>query len=146
MTARDERALALFELVKACPDGVTVDEIADHLDVPYKEANDVIRHLRRHLGRLDSIWLIATPQGKGERWLYSLSGISMLDAADPDGRWIANRVRDAETRIEIMLSMMDAAVRGTNGRTVEGRKSRVMQRAFTRLREDFAEIDGRLFS
>lgn len=145
MSIRDARALALFELAKARPAGVTIDQIARHLGVPYQEANHVVRHLRRHLGKLDSIWLVATPQGKGERWLYSLSGVAMLDAADPDGRWITNRVRDAETRIEIMLSMMDAAVRGTNGRTVEGRKARVMQRAFTRLREDFAEIDGRLF-
>lgn len=124
-----------FDYAVSTPDGFTIDDLAAVLGVKYPVAVRVIRRLRNTLAD-DTINLIATPTGKGERWLYSLVG--NLDEAKP---WTRNRLRDAERRLETVNSIVGSVVTGSDGRTRDGKRARVMQKAVSRLIEDLGDID-----
>ncbi len=124
----------LFDYLADRPDGATMDEIAAVLDVTHRKAKRVVRELRLFLGG-DSINLTADPQGSGEPWLYRLVG-----DVDNARAWVANQWRHAESRLETMIAFTESLLNATDGRSLEGRKARVLNRHLVRAKEDLTEI------
>ena len=129
--AREQRRDDLWDLLVAAPLGVTIEDMMGVYGWSHHHCNVAISDLRRHLGDHDTVNLTCEPQGMGERWLYRLVG--KLDETDV---WMGTRIRDSETRLRTMQSMMTSIVTATNGRTTEGRKARTMERALRHLVED----------
>jgi len=130
----DEHLSALFDLLMD-RDSVTIDEIAAYLAVTKTRADVVVRDFRLLFGDDDTINLVATPSGQRERWDYSLQGT--LEGAEP---WALNRIADAESRLDTMAAVLASIERGIDGRTLAGRKARILRRAITRAREDLADL------
>jgi len=135
MSAREERRDSLFDLLVAMPEGVTVNEIGATLSIPLWRVNEVIRDLRLLLGDTDDINLVCTPQGQQERWNYALVG--NLDGAR---EWTANRVGDTASRIRTMQAVMRSVVSASDGRTLDGKRARVIERSLRRLIEDLDDL------
>lgn len=125
MSRRSEKIDALFDFVIDHPEGVTVSQMRAALGM--REIKGVIRGLRLVLASEDRN-LTATPAGPNQEWLYTIDAQSEA--------WAANRVGDAESRLETMTAMMQSVVRATDGRTMVGRKSRKMEVTFRHLQED----------
>lgn len=135
--ARILRRDALYDLLVANPTGITVDDMMDLLDVSYETARKTIRDLRRFLGDDDEINVPCTPNGMNERWLYTLEA-----TLENSQEWISNRLGDAESRLETMAAMTASLVRSTDGRSIEGKKARILDRAFRRAAEDLADLNA----
>lgn len=134
--ARDARRDELFDLAVASSDGFTVDDVIARYGWRHDQVNEAVRDLRRFLGDVgDTINLPCDPQGKGERWVYRLVG-----DLDSVRAWAANRVIDAESRVRTMEAVLSSMVAATDGRTIAGRKARIMQRALHRLVEDLDDL------
>jgi len=130
-TRREMRRDDLFLLAVAEPNGITVDDMMQHLGCNHRDVNQAIRDLRAFLGDTDDLNFPCDPQGQGERWLYRLVG-----NYDDVRAWAANRVGDAESRLRTMQAMLASIVRATDGRTVAGRRARIMETALRHLVED----------
>lgn len=133
--ARKQRRDDLWDHLVSEPAGITVDDMIATHGWSHHQANVAIHDLRAFLGDTDTVNLVCEPQGGGERWLYQLVG-----SLDGVRGWVANRVGDTETRLRTMESMMHSIVQGTSGRTTEGRKARLMDKALTRLVEDLDDL------
>jgi hypothetical protein len=136
-TVTDEQLTALFDLLMDSPEGVTIDEIALHVGVVKRHADDVVHEFRLLFGNDDTVNLPADPNGRGERWLYTLSG-----TMEHSERWALNRIADAETRLETLHAVLASAERAVDGRSLAGRKVRILRRAVQRAREDLADLTG----
>lgn len=132
---REVRRDALFDLLAGTPDGLTVDDMGAALDCSHRQVRTSIHDLRLFLGDSDTINLPCEPQGSGERWMYRLVG-------DLDGtrRWMTNRLGDVDSRIRTMRGLAASIVNGTDGRTYDGRRSRLIERALRRLVEDLDDL------
>lgn len=130
----DEKIQILWDYALAHPDGFTRYDIADDLGWTNTDLSHIARHLRMFFAD-DEITLTATPQGKGAAWLYQLVG-NVEDAAP----WSRNRLMDAETRLQTMHAVAQSLVNATDGRTMEGRRARIMEKALRRLNEDLIDL------
>lgn len=135
MSTRTERVGALFDLLAGEPDGLTVTDMRCALGCGVTATEQAIRDLRLTLGDSDSINVVCDPQGQGEEWRYRLVG-------DLDGnrRWIANRLGDTESRLRTMRAVATSLVAATDGRTLDGRRARLIDKALRRLVEDLEEV------
>lgn len=133
--ARDLRRDELFDDLVANPAGLTVDDMMAMHGWTHGQTNTAIRDLRRYLGDIDDLNLPCEPQSKGERWVYRLVG-----RLDDVRSWIDNRITDADSRLRTMQAVMHSIVAATSGRTVEGRRARVMEKALRRLVEDLDDL------
>lgn len=133
-TQLDEKAGVLFDYAVDHRDGFTYEQVATVLGWDYATFMDVVRRLRLILGDEEHT-LLCTPQGSGERWLYRLTD-------DPDVHliWSRFRLRTVETSLETAEHAAQSITNATDGRTVDGRKARIILRSVHRLREDLAEI------
>lgn len=85
--------------------------------------------------------MIAEPNGFRQPWLYRLiDGGQIVDGEAT--RWVDNRTGDIDRRLVTFLSVLATAVRSTNGRTVKGRKARVLQLHMNRALEDIRLVDS----
>jgi len=132
--ARDLRRDELFDELVANPTGLTVDDMMGW-GWNHRDCNTAIHDLRAHLGVTDTVNLVCEPQGGGERWLYRLVGT----LSDVRG-WTSNRIGDTESRLRTMQSVLGSIVSATNGRTLTGRKARLMERSVRRLVEDLDDL------
>lgn len=132
----DEKIQTLWDYAVAHPDGFDRYEIEADIGWTNRDLSYVARHLRNFLAD-DEINLIATPQGKGEAWRYQLVG-NIEDA----GPWSRNRLLDTETRLKTMHAVSKSLVQATDGRTADGRKARIMEKALRRLKEDLDDLGG----
>lgn len=138
MTARDDRRDLLFDMLVASPKGTDYDEIIATFGWWYPDAVRAVHDLRLVLSDTgDDITVTLTPQGKGERWLIRLEGT--VDGARP---WVTNRILDSESRMATMHAVLRPLVQATDGRTMEGRKVRRMERGLRHLIEDLGDIGG----
>lgn len=135
MSVRIDRVNVLFDLLAASPEGLTMGDIALGLGCGRRLADKAVHDLRIVLGDSDTINVPSDPQGRGEPWLYFLKG-------DIDGnrRWITNRLGDTESRLRTMRALAASLVSGSDGRTVDGRRARLIERALRRLIEDLDDL------
>ena len=99
------------------------------------EVYQVVRELRLFLADFPSFTVCATPQPDGEPWRYSLA--TNMDQAAP---WVENRLGDTESRLETIEAVTRSLVGITDGRSTEGKKSRLIHKVIERLVEDLAEL------
>lgn len=132
----DEKIQILWDYAVSHPDGFTRYDVEQDLEWSNTDLSYAARHLRNFLAD-DEINLVATPQGKGQAWLYSLTG-----NVDDAGPWNRNRLLDTETRLTTMHSVSYSLVHSTDGRTLDGRRARVMEKALRRLKEDLDDLSG----
>lgn len=130
----DDLAEALYDYAVSQPEGFTnVDFMAEH-NVTLDEFNRAVNKLRSILAT-DTITLICDPGDARSPWIYRLVG--QVDEGSP---WVQNRLRDAESRFTTMSHVAATLVNATDGRSLDGRRARLMQKALTRLKEDLDEI------
>lgn len=131
---RDIQVEQLFDYAVNHTNGFTYVDVERDLGWDRPHFFDVARALRRVFSG-DSINLVCSPQAKGDPWLYELVG--QVGAAEP---WVANRLRDMKTRLVTMASVASTLENATDGRTLQGREARKINRALTRLVEDLDDI------
>lgn len=131
----------LFDFAVSQPDGFTRGEVREQFSCSSREFDSVVRGLRQILGDDDNIFLVCDPQRRGG-WLYKLVG-------DTDGSraWAVWMLSHSESRLETELSQARTLVKATDGRSIEGRRARMIERSLRHLREELLAIDedGRLF-
>jgi len=134
MTRRVDDAGTLFSYAASKPEGFTRYDVQEELGWRSQRFRKAVRELRT-IFATDEINLICDPQGQGEAWMYQLVGT--FEGASP---WVTNRADDMETRLVTMLSVATSLVNASDGRTVEGRRARILQRHFQRAIEDLADL------
>lgn len=134
MAADNTLVEALFDFAVARPDGFTNAEFMDQYEIALKTFNQTANKLRAVLAD-DTINLVCDPAGSGAKWNYRLVG-----SVEDGSPWVQNRLRDAESRFNTISSVVRSLVNATDGRSVDGRKARVMDKAMRRLVEDLNEI------
>jgi hypothetical protein len=128
----EELAVRLFDELVARPDGMTMPEIMELLEVPRREtASKVITTLRLNLGEGDSI---AVPVFiEGNRHVYKLTGIW-----DEAHKWLSKRARYKAKTIKTDVASLRALVQSTDGRSKDGKVVRSLTTSIQRLDEDLA--------
>jgi hypothetical protein len=134
-SVRERRRDDLWDDLTANPAGLTVEDMMSLRSWTHNQANKAIHDLRVWLGEYDNINLPCDPQGQGDRWVYRLTG-----SLDDVEAWSANRVKDADTRLRTMQSMLASIVAATSGRTPDGRRARLMEKQLKRLVEDLDDL------
>jgi hypothetical protein len=135
MSARDDRAAELFDFAAGHRKGFTYNNIAAKFGWDYGTFLGAVRRLRRILGGSSDGTLVCTPQARGERWRYELTGDWQKAAP-----WAHNRIGDVEARLESIDYVVTTVSRIIDGRSVDGRKARLIRKVVGRLREDLGEI------
>lgn len=130
----DDEAGLLYDFAVDHPRGFIYEDAKDKFGWHYSRFIKVVRHLRQILSA-DEITLTATPQGQHERWLYMLVGT--YDAARP---WATNRVGDLETRLDTIHGVANTLTNATDGRSVEGKKARLIERTIRHLMENLNDL------
>jgi hypothetical protein len=126
----------LFDYAVEHPGGFTYRDIKDDLGWQRSYFFKISRKLRLMLGNDDQLNLVCETQGMNQPWLYRLVG-----NVDGARNWVGSRLRDAETRITTIRAVCASLVTATDGRTADGRRSRIMNKGLTRILEDLAELD-----
>jgi hypothetical protein len=134
MSRRIERMEKLFDLAAFNADGFTIDDAAAALGCSTQQVRTAVSDLRSFLAD-DSINLVCEPGRHLEQWIYRLVG----NFDDARG-WTANRIGDAEARLLTLKAVATSVMAGTDGRTLEGKRAKVMVKALGRLVEDLGEI------
>jgi hypothetical protein len=125
-----ERVGLLFDFASSQPEGFDKRDAAEALGIDIAAVPDVIHNLRLELASGD-INLVAEPNGRGNLWTYRLVG------STEDARiWQTNRIGDMESRLAIQQAVAHSMSVGTDSRTREGKKARLIDKALTRLLED----------
>ena len=128
----------LFDLLADNPDGLTITQIGAEFDLNKDYMRDVVRTLRLTLGEMDTINLVADNPGDGiSEWAYRLVG-----TYDEARAYIQNRVTDLISRVTTQRAIAASLVRGSDGRTIEGKKAALVHRHLGRLLEDIDTIDA----
>ena len=131
---REARRDALFTLAVDSPEGVTVADMMAALEATHAQVKVAIRDLRLFLGEFDECNFPCDPSDQGQ-WVYRLVG-----TYDDARQWMANRLGDGEARLRTMNAMMASMVAGSDGRTIEGRKARVIETGLRHLVEDLDNL------
>lgn len=131
---RREAANNLFDFLADTMDRwVTRQEVADHLNMSPRSIDRVVRDVRILLGATDSITVAARTNPGG----YKLVG-TYEDARE----WVTGRLSDAEVRLESIRYSMQALVTGTDGRTMDGKKARLIEMTTRHLVEQLQAMDA----
>lgn len=136
MGRREDRRDRLFDLLMDEPDGITIPHMMAELVASYSQVRNAIRDLRVFLGTMDQINLVCEPTTFRDRWEYRLVG-----NADDARFWQANRLNDAEGRLETIRSVAQSVARGTPANTPVGRRARRMYRSLDYLMAELADIE-----
>jgi hypothetical protein len=138
MPATVAQAGLLFDFAADKPDGFLATEACDEFGWSIHQFYRAARVLRKILAT-DSINLVCVQQGWGEPKRYHLVGT--LEKA---GSWVSHRMRGVESQLETVLAVSTSLVNASDGRTIEGKKARLISRHVGRLVEDIGELDGRM--
>lgn len=137
MSVTVTRAGLLFDYAAVHPEFYATDVCEEH-GWSSGQFGKAARALRLILAT-DSINLICLQQGFGKPKLYSLVGT--LEKAGP---WVHERMRGIESQLETVLAVSSSLVNSSDGRTVSGKKARLVARHVGRLIEDLGELDGQI--
>lgn len=132
------RAGDLFDYAVACPNGFEARQACRELNLNYHQFGRAVRALRKILAD-DDINLICKGQGFGQPSRFELVG-DLLRA----GPWVSGRLRSLESQLETVLNVSTSLMNGSDGRTIEGKKARLINRHVGRLVEDLGDLDGQL--
>jgi hypothetical protein len=134
---RQERVVLLFDFLVAHPERVTMKQIMAHTRWAKSVTKQAIRDLRLSMGDQDTINLVCDPdpsQPRGQ-YLYGLVG-----TVEKSRAWQTTRLLDTESRIETQLAVASSISAGTDGRSRDGKRARLIKKALGRLLEDLREL------
>jgi len=80
---RDDIAGMIYDVLADTPDGLTIYDIAEEIDLPVYSCRNAMRNARLALAEgQDTLFVVAEPQGPREPWLYRLvDGKTLVDTA-----------------------------------------------------------------
>ncbi len=133
--SRIEKVNLVFDLL--VEGAKTGGQLAEELDVTTSTIIRVVHDLRLILGGDDTIVVVSRPQGQHEPHLYELVG-NYQDSVE----WRHGRISNLEARLRIDEYSMRAIARGSDKRTVDGKKADKIQRTLKYLREELADLDA----
>lgn len=126
----EELATTLFEELVSEPDGLTMEQIIERLELNDRfTASKVISTLRIALGDGDTITVPVIR--KGMTFTYRLSG-----SLDQCQNWLMTRARYMATRLKSDAAATASLTKGLDGRTHDGRTVRRLRTSAERLVED----------
>ena len=115
------RAGELFDYLANSATKETIKDIAAAKQWSVAATHEALRAMRLQLGETDPINAIAEPTGHRQPWGYQLAGT--MDKAD---WWFSNRTSDIEGRLETIGAIAKSLVNATDGRTIPGKKARMI--------------------
>ena len=133
--ATDDAGL-LFDLAAVSPAGFSRADVEGKYGWSSTHFREVVHALRGLLAG-DSINLVCAPAGHCQPWTYRLVG-TWTDARP----WAANRLGDLTTRLDTIHDVALSLVHATDGRTAEGRSSRLIERTTRHLIEDLSDLNS----
>ena len=139
MKKTEDRASELFDYLANQSKGATTAEIKTQLGYTRgSEVRRVVRALRLILGEFDSINLVCDTPSNSETgaWTYRLVG-----TIESTQGWQSWRLGSLETQIKTCRAVAASVVAGSDGRTRDGKRARLMERHLGRLLEDLADIE-----
>lgn len=128
----EQLTVDLYEGLVANPDGLTIYEISELLDVPLRVARKVVTKLRLDLGEGDSITVPCKNNSKQR--LYFLSG-----TLDESQDWLTTRARFKASCIKTDVASLRSLITQADGRTKDGRVLKRLSTSVVRLDEDLSE-------
>lgn len=133
--AVDEHAGALFDFAVGRGDlGFTHLDAQAALGWERKQFADACRKLRAIL-KGEPANLVCSQQELRAPWVYRLTA-----EQGHSREWQANRLMDAETRLETIENVAASLVKATDAHSLEGRRARIIQRGVSRTLEDLADL------
>ncbi len=136
MTASERRGWELGTLLADSPAGMTINEMCRTLNWNPATTRRAIRALRLVLGDADTINVVCEPTEHRQQWAYRLVG--HLNEA----QWYtSNRIDDLEARVVTQSAIARSIEAGTDGRTNDGKRARILARGLTRILEDIEELN-----
>jgi hypothetical protein len=127
---------SLYDYAVANPKGFTYVDVERDLRWDRKRLIVAVRQVRL-LFHDDTLNLICDPQGFRQPWLYRLVG--NYDDARP---WSANRAGDLEARLNTMLAVAETVVHTSDGRTLPGKRARLIYSTLANLVVQLETIDA----
>jgi hypothetical protein len=118
---RANRAAILKAHVTNTPAPWTIHDLSHALGCSLRPTQQAVHDLREIFGLMDDITLVCEPNGRGQPWLYWLVG-----RPDDSAWWEAWTVLRLHVTAETAKSVLEAALRGIDRRTVEARSARVV--------------------
>lgn len=134
LRAVERDAGELYDYAVDTPDGFTYRQACAKFGWSRKRFRQVVATVRTMLAG-DEITLVCESAGACEPWVYRLVG--NYEDAEP---WLKGRVGDLETRLRTIHNVSLPLVNATDGRTVDGRKARTVERSVRHLLENLADI------
>lgn len=126
--ARQQREVAeLLQYAISKPQGFTRQEAYGDLNWSREKFGRVSRRFRKVHGQ-DTFNLVCSPNGKGQEWLYTLAG-----TYEDSRPWLSNREKDMMARLGTAVGVAEAIVNATDGRTLTGRKARLVHSTLSNL-------------
>lgn len=125
----------LFDLFVESPNGLTSNDIKRRFDWSSNTVKGAMRALRFICGE-DVITVVAEPQGESEPWLYRLVG-----NYDDARTYFAWRVGGLESQLDTVRVQAGSLVNGTDGRTTEGKKTRLIHEVVGSLQRQLQLMD-----
>lgn len=126
----------LFDYAVSKPNGFTWSDATEDLEWSRPKFNLTVRQLRLVLGG-DDINLVAEPGGHWEPYIYRLVG-TYGEARE----WLATRIRDMESRLELVHAVATSVTRAADGRSVQGRKARKIERTVGYLLRELGDMSA----
>lgn len=117
----------------AVRDNITIHAIADELDITPAVARDVIRYHRREFG--GATYAILVKQLDRDTYVYWLSQ-DPVEIADYETRRIDG---DTLSRLYTLHKVCQRGVEIADGRTVEGKRVRIIAKTVNRMIEDIED-------
>jgi hypothetical protein len=115
----------LYDLLKANPAGFTYAELADLLGCSVQVARLTVQNLRDHLGEEEKHNIPTVRQGWREP-----HRIMLIPGFERETKvWSADRLKYAKRLMTTVHAIFSSGVRGTSGRSSDGRTVRELERS-----------------
>ena len=132
----NELASEVFDAIMSAGDaGITITGLQSATGANKNAVKKAIQRLRIMFGD-DAHNVVCDPNGHNEEWLYRV-----VNGYERSRDWSANRVEDARTRLKTMRAVMESVTHATDGRSVAGKRSRIIERGLRHVLEDVEAIE-----
>lgn len=124
----------LLQYAMAHRQGWTKQQAADDLGYSMSSINQALMHVRRNLAVTTLNITSERPPGWGPQVF------SLVDTALDTNTWDVDRTKDLRGRITTAHAVAQSGVNASDGRSVDGRTARLIEKALRRLLEDVEDL------
>lgn len=126
-----------FDLLTDSPEGATLAEIAEILDVESVTARATVQRLREFLGDDSEVNVVVRNDGRSRR--YCLAGSAVEEATEDGGQWLSFNQKYVNTRLATVRNVYASIYRGTRNER-DADKCRRILKNLDRLIEDIQDV------